>query len=288
MIRCLAFIPALAMLGVAPTAAHACGADGPCAVAGGEYFVALPAGPRLGAVLFLHGWGGSARAEISNPGVVGPALARGYVVIAPVGLPFSVAEPITNWNAEEDPAFRDDVAFVDVVMDDAAQRFGFPRNRVLAAGFSLGGMMVWRLACDAPSDYAAFAPVAGTFWMPLPESCAAPVRLLHVHGWTDRMVPLEGRPIEGTPMVQGDVFAALAVARRSSGCTSNAIYEEFGEMQVRSWIDCASGASIGIALHSGGHEVPKGWAGFALDWFEGSAPPVAAACLGHHASGGTC
>jgi polyhydroxybutyrate depolymerase len=277
-----------AILALAPVAAEACGMDAPCVIPGGEYFAVSPEGPRKGAVLFLHGWGGKAKADIANARVVEPLLARGYVVIAPVGLPFSDAEPITNWNAEEDPGFRDDVAFIDAVMDDAALRFDFARDRVLAAGFSLGGMMVWRLACDAPADYAAFAPVSGTFWEPMPETCAAPVRLLHFHGWTDRMVPLEGRPIEGTPMVQGDVFAALAVARSSSGCTSRAIHEDLGDREVRSWVHCAAGASIGIVLHPGGHMVPKGWADFVLDWYEGEAPPAASACLAGGGTEGKC
>lgn len=274
MIRCTG-LAGLAILAASPLAAEPCGIAGACTIPGGAYFAAVPEGPRKGAVLFIHGWGGNAKAEIANLSIVGPLLARGYVVVAPVGLPFSAADPTTNWNAEEDPAFRDDVAFLDAVTDDAAVRFDFPRDHVLASGFSLGGMMVWRLACDAPLDYTAFAPVAGTFWEPLPATCAAPVRLLHVHGWTDKMVPLEGRPIAGTPMIQGDVFAALALVRRSSGCTSDAIYEEVGGMDVRRWINCASGAGIGIAIHPGGHKVPGGWADFVLDWFDGvvSSPP---------------
>lgn len=277
----------IALIGT-PVAADTCGRDSACAIPGGAYFAALPEGRPVGAVVFLHGWGGSARAEIGNPRVTGPLVARGYAVIAPVGLPYSAAEPTTSWNAELDPRSRDDVAFIDAVTGDAAARFDFPRDNVLAAGFSLGGMMVWRLACDAPHRYAAFAPVAGTFWEPLPESCTAPVRLLHVHGWTDRMVPLEGRPIPGTEFVQGDVFAALSLARRSSRCMPRAVFEAMGGFDIRSWPDCADTAGIAIAFHPGGHAVPKGWAEFALDWFEGRAPPMAVACRDARAVGATC
>jgi polyhydroxybutyrate depolymerase len=284
----LALLFSLVALTGAPAAADTCGSDIACTLPEGAYFAALPKGTPAGAVVFLHGWGGSAKAEIGNPRVAGPLVARGYAVIAPVGLPYSDAEPTTSWNAELDPRSRDDVAFIDAVTDDAARRFGFPRENVLAAGFSLGGMMVWRLACDAPAGHAAFAPVAGTFWEPLPETCRAPVRLLHVHGWTDRMVPLEGRPIPGTDFVQGDVFAALSVARRSSRCTAQAVFETMGDFDIRSWTDCADTAGIAVALHRGGHTVPKGWADFALDWFEGRAPPMAVACRDARAAGATC
>jgi len=286
--RTLAVIAASLAFVFAAFAADPCGKTVACAIEGGEYFAAAPGNAPVGAVLFLHGWGGNAKADIARASLVEPLVARGYVVVAPVGLPYSADEPTTSWNAEKDPANRDDVAFIDAVMNDAAARFSFPRDHVLASGFSLGGMMIWRLACDAPGDYAAFAPVAGTFWRPMPETCAGPARIFHVHGWADRMVPLEGRPIEGTIWVQGDVFAALAVARRTSGCAAKATHEVLNDMEVRSWVDCTSGNGVTIALHHGGHKVPQGWADLALDWFEGAAPPEAVACRKKTEGGGKC
>jgi len=264
---------ALAMVASA-TVAVACGSATPCLVDDGQYYVALPEQRPKGGVLFLHGWGGDAKREIANASVAGVFAAMGYVFIAPVGLPYRPDEPMSNWNAELDPVNRNDVLFLRGVTDDAAQRFRFPRENVLAASFSLGAMMIWRLACDAPSDYSAFAPVSGTFWEPLPERCAGPARLLHVHGWTDAVVPLEGRPIPEDKIVQGDVFAALALLRRASACTSNApdtsSFE--GDLKTRSWTKCAPGSSISLAIHGGGHVIPPRWAEMALKWFEARPP----------------
>jgi len=270
---CRVAVAALAVTGSVAMAVD-CGGTTPCTIDGGQYFVALPEGRPKGGILFLHGWGGDATNEVANAPVAGAMIARGYVFVAPVGLPYRPDEPMSNWNAELDPLNRDDVLFLRRVADDAARRFDFPRGNVLAAGFSLGGMMVWRLACDAPGDYAAFVPVSGTFWEPLPEHCAGTVRLLHVHGWTDDVVPLEGRPIPESKDVQGDVFAALRLIRRASGCASHAPDAAWFEpdLKTRSWNNCAPGASIELLIHGGGHMIPPGWAAMALKWFEALPP----------------
>ncbi|MEM7509258.1 MAG: polyhydroxybutyrate depolymerase, partial [Pseudomonadota bacterium] len=115
----------------------------------------------------------------------------------------------------------------------------------------------------------AYAPVAGAFWVPQITDCAAPVDLFHTHGWMDRTVPLEGRPIPGGEITQGDVFGALFTLREANGCVNR--QPETGSTEGnrwwRNWSDCETGR-IDLMLHPGGHGVPKGWADAALDWFE--------------------
>jgi polyhydroxybutyrate depolymerase len=55
--------------------------------------------------------------------------------------------------------------------------------------------MAWDIACLAPESARAFAAYAGGFWEPMTGGCRAPVHLHHAHGFRDRMVPLEGRPL---------------------------------------------------------------------------------------------
>ena len=55
--------------------------------------------------------------------------------------------------------------YVEAVIEDAARRFPIDTKRLMAAGFSAGGMMVWNLACTMPERFAGFAAIAGTFWM---------------------------------------------------------------------------------------------------------------------------
>ncbi len=243
----------------------------PCAIAGGTYHIALPeGGERHPAVVFLHGYGGSGEGVLRLEGMVGALLDRGYAVIAPDGQPREGRDG-RSWDFHPDrPRTRDDIAFLAAVADDAAARFGLSRDRMMLAGFSIGGSMTSYLACSTPDAFAAYAPVAGSFWQSLPESCAGPVRLLHVHGWTDQTVPLEGRVI-GENFVQGDVFDALALWRGTDGCEQNQpdSFASVDIFQIRSWTTCLPGAGLDFALHPGGHSIPRGWSMLALDWFEG-------------------
>nr|WP_282957556.1 PHB depolymerase family esterase [Oceanicella actignis] len=276
---------ALALAAAAQALAQAgaeCGrADAPCVAAGGEYLIALPADPAprpardpsapRPAVIFLHGHGGRAAAVMRNRPLVEAFLARGLAFIAPQGAPRFAGDRGGGWNARGAPPARDDAAFLSALADDAAARFGLDRRRMLLAGFSSGGMMVWRMACVRPGAFAAHAPVAGLLWRPLPARCAGPTRLLHVHGWSDRVVPLEGRAVAGGRLVQGDLFRGLALLRAAFGCARDApdAFGRRGALLLRRWRDCAAGGELALALHPGGHRVPREWAALALDWFEG-------------------
>ena len=245
----------------------------PCAVAGGTYHIALPDGPGSAltpAILWLHGAGGTGAGALRNSGMTQAALDRGYAFIAADGedRPGRFG---TGWYFHPDrPKNRDDVAFLTAVADDAADRFGLRRDGIILAGFSVGGSMASYLACEAPEAFRAYAPVGGSFWKPEPTDCAGPVRLLHTHGWRDQTVPLEGRPLGGGRIYQGDVWQAMQVWRAENGCDmmrpdSFSMTDSFWR---RKWEDCAPGTALEFALHQGGHGIPRGWTAMVLDWFE--------------------
>ncbi len=132
------------------------------------------------------------------------------------------------------------------------------------------------LACAAPDSFAARAPVAGAFWVPLPSGCAGPVDLFHTHGWSDGVVPLEGRLLreasaaDGVPILaRGNVWDAMQIWRAANGGRPNASgHAATGVFGLRWWEDCDSGRRLVVALFPGGHVVPDGWSGTMLDWFE--------------------
>jgi polyhydroxybutyrate depolymerase len=250
------------------TAAAACpGVDAPCEVEGGYYRALAPEGAPRGLALFLHGWGGRADAALGQP-YTADLLRRGYVVAAPQGEPRRPGDAGGSWNSALREGRRDDVAFLRRVIADARARFGpLP---VLAGGFSGGGMMVWRLACDAPDSADAYAPISGLMWRPLPAGCVGPAPLLHTQGWSDEVVPIEGRSVGGGALMQGDLFEGMALMRRTNRCADDAPdrYGATDGMLTREWSDCA--APLALALHPGGHVAPAGWADMAVDWFEGA------------------
>lgn len=239
---------ALAVLG---TPAAACGPDTDCAVEDGIYRIHLPDEPEgAGAILFAHGYRGTAEATIGNPALRALVDELGVALIAPK----SHAEDWTlpnNPSAGEGPA-RDEVAYVARVKADAVERFGLDPDRMLAAGFSAGGMLVWNLICDDPGRFAGHAPMSGTFWAPVPESCERPVApVIHTHGTADEIVPMAGRPIESAR--QGDVAEALAMYRALGG------HEPADPAPAGEGLDCEAwmapdGQRLELCLHGGGHE----------------------------------
>lgn len=253
----------------------ACGGESPCETARGSYRIALPEGDGpFPVVVFLHGYGGHAASSMRG-GTARVALARGYAFLAPEGL-VRPGRNRTSWSFHPDFAGpRDEAAFLREVMEDAAVRFGIDPERSLLAGFSIGGSLASYVGCAHPEDFTAYAPVSGSFWRPHPDGCAGPVRLLHTHGWQDHVVPLEGREIR-PGFVQGDVFHAMGLWRAANGCARHAPdrIETSAGFWRRSWLDCAPGSALDMALFDGSHGVPSGWAEMVLDWFEAQIGPT--------------
>ena len=254
-------------------AAEPCGTPpGKCPTEHGFYRLALPESAErpVPALLFLHGWGASSEGVMRQKEMLATLSAHGYALIAPEG----IAKPEwknRDWGVRDGTRHpRDDIAFFEEVLEDAAHR-GVDRDRVLMAGFSRGASMVWDVACHSPELASAYAPVAGAFWEPLPEECAGPVALFHTHGWADRVVPIEGRSVADGRLTQGDAFVSLRVLRRTLGCNPHmpdtAPMEADGRLWLRHWDHCPSGR-LDLMLHPGGHMVPVGWLDRALDWFE--------------------
>lgn len=272
------FVILCCLFASAPAVAQVCGPDG-CAVPLGTYRAVLPDTPAPSdgypALMFFHGAGQSGTQALSNTGMVDAFRSRGWAVIAPDGLPRPDVRNSMGWSFLPSTVripLRDEMAFTRQVLDDAARRHGIDRGRVLMSGFSIGGSLVWYLACRDPGVAAAYAPVAGAFWRPHPAggSCAGPVRMLHTHGWRDQTVPLEGRPLRGGAIYQGDVFQGLGLLREANGCDGLRAdaYDTDGAFWRRLWTRCTPGSALELALHTGGHSVPVDWATMAIDWFD--------------------
>ncbi len=248
-----------------------------CETSLGKYNIELPAradpAQKIPAMIYLHGAGGSGQRSLKNREMVETFLSRGYAVIAPSGLQRPNTRFGPGWSFHPNrKKQRDELSFMREVMDDASERFNLQRDTMLMTGFSIGGSMVWYLACQDPGLAKAYAPVAGSFWRPhdAGTDCNGPVKLMHTHGWRDGTVPLEGRVLGGGRIEQGDVFQGLQILRRVNGCNNYKAdrYDTAGKFWKRWWVKCKPGSALQFNLFDGGHGVPKGWASEAIDWFE--------------------
>src|SRR4051812_9297114 len=87
----------------------------------------------------------------------------------------------------------DDIAYVRALLADLSAHIVVDPKRVFATGFSNGGAMAQRLACQAADAFAAVAPVSGENQFAL-GGCkpTQPVAVLDIHGSLDACWPYVG------------------------------------------------------------------------------------------------
>jgi poly(3-hydroxybutyrate) depolymerase len=127
---------------------------------------------------------------------------NGFIAVYPDGFQ-------EEWNYVRDitPGYEDwgvdDVEFLSFLIDDLSQDLNIDRTRLYATGFSNGGFMTQRLACEPDTPFAAFGVFGATLYPEFEELCSsAPLRpILLMHGTFDRSIPWEGT-------VYGDVVVA--------------------------------------------------------------------------------
>lgn len=269
MIRRIALTLALCMTGVSASAQD-CGPEEPCEIDGGSYHLRLPDGPGPHPVLiWYHGHRGNGVSIHRGGGLARDFLGNGYALLAPNG--FRRADGARSYPAR-DGAPRDDVAFTQAVLADAATRGALDLDRLYVGGFSAGGSMAWLLACEMGARLSGLVSVSGALRRPNDTDCAGlrGLPVMQVHGFADGQVPFEGRAIRDWH--QGSLWDILERARAANGCRSNPDEIEIGDpFSTRLWqASCAQGA-VRLDVHNGGHGLPKGWTARARAFLEGAA-----------------
>ncbi len=97
--------------------------------------------------------------------------------------------PDDTKNRPEPP---DDIAFLNQMLDQLAQKYSLDTHRIYATGLGDGGFMALRMGCDMADRVAAIAPVAAA--LPKTMIClpARPVPALFIDGTDDPIVPYGG------------------------------------------------------------------------------------------------
>lgn len=210
----------------------------------------------LPVVVVLHGRGLTPAGTERFTGVAeatGPA-----ILVYPAGYGRS-------WNAggccgSAHAARINDVAFVsNVVGQVLASQPDASGRAVYLMGFSNGGRLAYRLACDEPGRWAGVAAVEA-----VPAStCAAttPVPLVVVANAHDPFFYLAGT---GPPkVIQGyaepTVAATVAAWRTLDGCAGTQTTERMGVMVADSWSSCRAAGRVSYVLYDrSGHYWPQG------------------------------
>jgi polyhydroxybutyrate depolymerase len=141
-------------------------------------------------VLVFHGGASTPEAIAEMSAMHRVAEREGFIVAYPAG---TQGRSGLTWSPGGTRGARQtrDARFVSHMMLDLRQRYEIDRTRIFAAGFSIGGALVYELACLLSDQIAAVAVVAGTMTI---ADCTPtrPVSLIHIHGTDDRRVPVSG------------------------------------------------------------------------------------------------
>lgn len=164
--------------------------------------------------------------------------------------------PLRAWNDDAAPNGADDVAFTSDLLDKLEADLCVDTNRVFAAGYSNGGGMAQRVACNMPERIAAIMTVAATY-----SDCKADVPWVAFHGIDDPLVPFEGgvNPPErggGTFLPTRRVISEYA---RELGCDGLAqISRPAPEVELSTYINCLAGEGQALlySIIGGGHTWP--------------------------------
>ncbi len=170
-----------------------------------KYTVYLPAGfnpaVKHPLVLNFHGLGGNPRQQQKYSRMNEVADKEGFVVIYPYG-----DNHYWNTGAMNKPYVngRDDVGFINKILDKAIQEYNISPDSIYASGLSLGGYFSYRLACELGNRISAIASVGGVMSDSTNKYCqsARPIPVLQIHGTKDPIVKYEGfkrsMPVEKT------------------------------------------------------------------------------------------
>ncbi len=243
------------LLALFASPALACGEATDCKIENGIYRIHLPPEAPTGAIIFAHGYRGTAEGTMRNEALKSLADDLGVALVA-------IKSFDEDWTIPNAPSAgtrpeRDETDYVLRVKRDVVDRNGIDPARVLMVGFSAGGMLTWNVACAAGDAFAAFVPMSGTFWKGPPATCPTDARIYHFHGTSDEVVPISGRPIG--PTVQGDMTAVLAMYRADRGLGAGRAVD-FQGLDCTEWDGPAT--MLRYCLHPGGHQ-------FRADWIRG-------------------
>jgi polyhydroxybutyrate depolymerase len=233
----------------------------------------LPSGHSepLPVVLVLHGGGGTGGGMewLTRRGFNRIADRDGVIVAYPDGIDHGWNDGRRANRSAADAAV-DDVGFLRALPGELATLHPVDRARLYVTGISNGGMMSYRLACDAAGVFAAAAPVAANMAVELEGAChpSRAVPLLIMNGVDDPIMPWKGGAVRVLWRTRGTVLSSEESAARWLSLDHCGALEPQpvleanpadGTSAAPRLARCADGAEVRLyEIRGGGHTWPKG------------------------------
>lgn len=210
---------------------------------------------RVPLLFDFHGLGGSGQGEANGSSYVAATQAESVILAFPTGTSDGIGQ---GWNVGTCCAGGDDVAFTRAMVTQIQGLACIDSKRIYVSGFSNGGGMSHKLACDAADIIAAAAPGSFDFGEDNVDDCdpSRPISVVMQRGTNDFAVPFEGG---ATPVTNRIVFlGAQATFDKWSeldGCTGPEV--DIGN-NCRQRSQCNAGVETTLCvIQGGGHQPPN-------------------------------
>lgn len=206
-----------------------------------NYTLNVPAGLVGGSVpllVVLHGAGANPSGIESTTGWTPYAQSHNFIVAYPAAVN-------AYWDLKDNST---DTVFLKQVVADISSQFCVNPKRVHVSGWSRGGMMAHRLACDDEGTFASVAPYAG--WLPTVEfnSCApkraVPVAVFHSVG--DFIIPY----FTGTQ--------ARDFWKTNNACSATPVTTTVNGSAFERYTGCSGGTEVWFRQYYQSHNWPIG------------------------------
>ena len=172
----------------------------------------------LPVLLGFHGLGGSATSFTNSLHLKIFSQDMGFILVVPNGWG-NEAGTQNSWNAGNccGSAYdnqMDDIGLVRSILDSVSRKYSVDKLRIWAMGFSNGGMLSYRLACELSEQISAIGVGGGASML---NSCSPPnaVSVIHLHGGLDVIVPLDG----GGPFFVKPIIESFKLVNSANACS---------------------------------------------------------------------
>lgn len=175
-------------------------------------------------ILLLHGYTMDAKTQDAYFRLSDVVDVRRFILVLANGTRENSPGAFRFWNAIPNACCNfygstvDDVEYLNQLIATTKENYEIDSRRVYVVGYSNGGFMAHRMACDKAAEIAAIVSFAGSTYHD-EERCGAeePVSTLQIHGTLDTVVPFAGKNTGG--FNYPGASATVTRLARSAGCT---------------------------------------------------------------------
>lgn len=242
-----------------------------------KYTVHTPTGftnaSPTAAVLMLHGNGGTMLNSQNFTNLNSVSNANGFIAVYPEGLG-AVSTGGFSWadgrGTSADNAGIDDLGFINKLLDTLLANYNIDANKIYICGFSNGGYMTQRFACEQNQRFAAMASLGSIMDITLFTSCnpQRPIPMMFVVGTADPFVPFNGGTAFGAGGLVNQIISADTLVnfwKSNNNCLQtnppvnlpDINQADSSTVTVFSYSNCSCNADVKFyRINGGGHTWP--------------------------------